>query len=154
MRADGLLLVNARLKIFPLQHLLQCHAAVETDHVFEGHGAEPVAVGHRLRTRGVKNFACLLTVRRRVCEHFFMGEMRPCNGATAGVADHPREIADDENCMVAEVLKLPQFSQNNRVAEMNIRGCRIDPELDAQRPAERKFIAQLIFVNDLRGALF
>ena len=82
-----------------------------------------------------------------------MRQVRPCNGATARVADHSGEIADDENCLVPEVLKLSQFSQNNRVAKVNIRCRRIDAKLDAQRPAERKFIAQFAFVDDLRRTL-
>jgi len=51
-----------------------------------------------------------------------------------------------------EVLKLPKLSQHNRMAKMNIGGRRINAELHAQRPAERKFFAQLVFANNLRRA--
>src|SRR5215475_9670103 len=70
--------------------------------------------------------------------------MRPCNRPTARVSDHSGEIADDENCLMPEVLKLPQFSQNNCVPKVNIRRRRVDPKLDAQ----------FTFIDDLRRAFF
>ena len=149
-----MLLVDPRLEIFALQHLLQRHAAVQANHVFERHRAEPVAVAHRFCARRIENLERLLAISCRVCHHFLMRQMRPRNGAAARVADHSGEIADDENRLVTEILKLPQFSQNNRVPKMNI-GCRrIDPEFDPQRPAEREFFAQFVFADDLRRALF
>ena len=82
-----------------------------------------------------------------------MRQVRPCNGATARVANHSGEIADDENCLVPEVLKLSQFSQNDRVPKVNIRCRRVHPKLDAQRPAERKLLAQFALIDDLRRSL-
>ena len=40
--------------------------------------------------------------------------------ASARVTDHSGEIANDENCLVSKVLKLSQFVQNNRMAEVDI----------------------------------
>ena len=54
---------------------------------------------------------------------------------------------------MAKVLKLSQFSQNNGVTEVNIRGRRIDSELYPQRAAEREFVAQFVFADDLCRAL-
>ena len=48
--------------------------------------------------------------------------------------------------------KLAQFSQNDRVAEMNVRAGRIDPELHAQRPAEGQLLAQLMLADNLGRA--
>ena len=128
MCANGLLLVDARLEVFALQHLLQSHPAVQANDVLKRHGAKPVAVTHRLRARGIKNFECLLAIRCRICDHFLMRQLRPRNGTTARVADHSGEVANDQNGLVAEVLKLPQFSQDNRMAKVNVRGGRIDSE--------------------------
>ena len=55
---------------------------------------------------------------------------------------------------MTQILKLSQFSKNDGVTEMNVRGGRIDSELYAQRPAEGEFVTQLIFADDLRRALF
>ena len=83
-----------------------------------------------------------------------MRQVRPCNGPTAWVANHSGKIADDQNCLVPEVLKLSQFSQNNRVSKVNIRCRRVDPKLDTQRPAQRKLLPQFALIDDLRRALF
>jgi hypothetical protein len=55
---------------------------------------------------------------------------------------------------VTQVLKLPQLSQNNTVAEMNVGGGWIDPQFYAEGAPEREFRAQFILADDLRGALF
>ena len=49
-----------------------------------------------------------------------MRQLRPRHRATAWVTDHSREIADDKNCLVPQVLELPQFSQNDGVSKVNI----------------------------------
>ena len=64
------------------------------------------------------------------------------DGAAARVADHRSEIADDQNRLMTEILKLPQLPEDQRVAEMKIRTGGIDPQFDAQRPAEREFLAR------------
>ena len=154
MGADRVLCFDPRFEIFPLQHLLQRHAAIQANHVFERHGAKPVTVAHCLRALGIKNLKRLLAISRRVCDHFLMRQVRPRNGPTARVANHSGKIADDENRLVPEVLKLSQFSQNNRVPKVNIRCGRVHPKLDPQRPAQRKLLAQFAFIDDLRRALF
>src|SRR5262245_23985072 len=80
--------------------------------------------------------------------------MRTRDRPTARVANHSGKIADDENRLMSKVLKLSQFSQNNGVAKVNIRGGRIDSELYSQPPTQRKLVAQLTFTDDLRRALF
>src|SRR6516164_321392 len=76
--------------------------------------------------------------------------MRTRDRPAARVANHSGKIADDENCLMSKVLKLSQFSQNNRVAKVNIRCGRVYPKLDAQRPAQRKLLAQFALIDDLR----
>jgi hypothetical protein len=53
--------------------------------------------------------------------------LRARGGATTRITDHSREIAYDQNRLVTEVLKLPQLSQNDTVAKMNVGGGWIDP---------------------------
>ena len=54
---------------------------------------------------------------------------------------------------MSEILKLPQLPEDQGVTEMKIRTRRIDAEFDAQRPAEREFLAKLRLADDLRAAL-
>src|SRR5437762_10028919 len=138
MGADRVLFFDSRFEIVALQQLLQSDAAIQTDDVFERHGTKPVTVADRFCAPGIKNLKRLLAISRRVCDHFLMRQMRPCNGSTARVANHSSEIADDENRLMAEVLKLPQFAQTNRVPKVNIRCRRVHPKLDAQGSVQRK----------------
>src|SRR5215471_4125754 len=80
--------------------------------------------------------------------------MRTRDRPATRVANHSGKIADDENRLMSKVLKLSQFSQNNRVAKVNIRCGRVYPKLDAQRPTQRKLLAQFALIDDLRRALF
>ena len=120
MGADGVLFFDSRFEILPLQHLLQRHAAIQANHVFERHDTEPVPVADCFCAFGIKNLECLLAISLRVFGYLLMRQVRPRNGSSARVANHSGKIADDENCLMSEVLKLPQFSQNNRVAKVNI----------------------------------
>jgi hypothetical protein len=78
--------------------------------------------------------------------------MRARRGAAAWIANHPGEIADDENSLVTEILKLAQLAQNDGVTQMNIGRRWIDTEFHAKRPAERELFAKLRFADDLRSA--
>jgi len=49
-----------------------------------------------------------------------MRQLRPGGGATTGIANHSSEITDDENGLVTQILKLPQLSQDDTVAKMNV----------------------------------
>ena len=53
-----------------------------------------------------------------------------------GVADHPGEVADQEDHLVAEVLELPQLVEQHGMAEVQVRRGRVEAGLDAQRTAE------------------
>ena len=62
--------------------------------------------------------------------------MWPRRRTPARIANHRRVIADDENRLMPEFLKLAQLLEYNRVSKMNIGRGRIDTELDAQRSSE------------------
>ncbi len=102
---------------------------------------------------GIEDLEGLFAIRLGVGQHLRARKLRPRDGAAARVADHGRVIADDEDGLVAEILELPELSQNDGVAEMQIRAGRIGPELDAQGPAERELLFQLGGADDLRRAL-
>jgi len=46
-----------------------------------------------------------------------------------GIADHAREVADDDDHLMAEVLEVAQLSQHHRVAQMKIGRGGIEPQL-------------------------
>ncbi len=101
----------------------------------ERHFLEPIAVENGPRPLRIEHLEGLCAVAFGVGQHLFVGELRAGGGATARVADHGGEIADDEDRFVAEVLELTQLSQHERVAEVEVGAGRIDSELDSERPA-------------------
>ena len=115
-----MLVIDPRLEIFALQHLLQRHPTVESNDIFKRHGSKPVAIANGFCPRRIENLKCLLAVSRRIRLDFTVGQLRPRHRATARIANHSSEIADDQNRLMAQLLKLPQFPQNNGVPEMNI----------------------------------
>ena len=92
---------------------------------------EPFAIEDASSVR-IENLDAWAAVAFRVVHHLLVRQLRTCNGTTARIADHRGEIADDEHRLMTQILKLPQLSQNDRVAEMNIRTRRIDAEFYAQ----------------------
>ena len=88
----------------------------------------------RVRLR-IEHLEGLRAVALRIRENLFVGQLRAGGGAAARVADHGGEIADDEDCFVAEVLELTELAQQKHVAEMEIGACRVDSQLDSERPA-------------------
>jgi hypothetical protein len=53
-----------------------------------------------------------------------------------GVADHPGEVADQEDHLVPEVLELPHLVEQHGVADVQVRGGRVEAGLDPQgRPS-------------------
>src|SRR5205085_4808750 len=128
-------------KILPLQHLLKCDPAVQTNDIFVRHRPEPVSVANCLRARWVENLERLLAIGFGIGHHLLMSQMRPGDRSTARIANHSGEITDDENGLVPGVLKLAQFAQNNGVAEVDVRGRRINPKFYSERPAKREFLA-------------
>ena len=72
VRVDGVLIVDACLEIFALQHLLQRHTAVEANDIFERHRPKPVAVADCLRTCGIENLERLFPVGFGICHYLLV----------------------------------------------------------------------------------
>jgi hypothetical protein len=80
----------------------------------------------------------LLDVRQRVGVDLLAGELRASRGAAAGIAHAGGVVADDQHDDVPAVLELAQLAQDDRMAEVDVGRRRVQPELDAQRAAERE----------------
>ncbi len=152
MRADWHALLEALLEILTLHHLLDRDAAVEPDHLLERHDLEPLAIECRARPGGIENLVGLLAEAPRIFHDLIVRKLRARHRPTARVADHRREIADDQHGIVPEILELPQLGERDGEAEMNVRRRRIDSELYRQRAPEPQLLEQLFLADDLRGA--
>ena len=98
---------------------------------------QPLAVAPHLQALGVRveDPQRLLLEGRRVGLDLLRGEHRAQARAPRGVADARGVVADDQHHPVPGVLELAQLAQHDRVAEVDVGRGRVDPELDAQRPA-------------------
>ena len=65
---------------------------------------------------GVEDFKYLLLVSLAVFDHFLPRQGLAGDIFAGGVADHAGEIANQENGLVAQVLKLFQFVQQDGMA--------------------------------------
>src|SRR5207237_8930928 len=98
------------------------------------HLAEPLAVVADLGLVAVENFENLLKVSFRIGLDLLARKRRARFRYARGVANHRREIANQENGGVAQVLKMLQFAHHHGVPEMKIRSRGIHAEINTQRP--------------------
>ena len=77
----------------------------------------------------------LVHVRARVGVDLLAGQHRPRRRAAARVAHARRVVADDQHDGVARVLELAQLLEHDGVAEVDVGGGRVEPELHPQRTA-------------------
>ena len=103
------------------------------------HVAQPdlVAPGRVVADLGplrVQHKACLPEVGLSVLLDLLASERRPRRIAPRGVTDRGREVPDQEDHLVPQVLELAHLVQHHRVAQVQIRRRGIQPQLDAQRP--------------------
>ena len=107
MGTNRLLIIDPSPEILALQHLLQRHTAIQANDVFERHRSKPVTIADGFGARRIQNLECLLTVTCGIRHDFLMGQLRPRGRTAARVANHAREVTDDENRLVTQILKLP-----------------------------------------------
>jgi len=79
-----------------------------------------------------------------------MREMGARRGAAARITDHRGEVADDEDRLVAQFLKLAKLGKAHRVAEMNVGRGGIDSELHPEGTAQREFGGEFLLAENLR----
>ena len=140
MEADFLAGIEPVAEILALEHLLEGDPGVEPQDFLIGHLAEPIPVVHNLGLRFVQNLERLIGVGRGIGQHLRAGQRRARGGAPRGVAHRGGEVADEQHRLMPEQLELAEFFQCHGVAEMDVRGGGIHPELDAQRAAEPEFV--------------
>jgi len=55
-----------------------------------------------------------------VLASLFGRKLRPCFAFAGRIADHGGEVADDQDGFVSEILKITEFAQDYRVAEVQV----------------------------------
>jgi hypothetical protein len=151
-------LVETRTKILALEHPRQPVTRAELHHFLAAQFSEPFVVVTHLGFFLVEDLEHLLQIRFRVLVYLLARQRRARLRLPGGIADHRRKIADQENCSMAQVLKLFEFPQHHGVAQMDIRRRGVHAQIHAQRLARlRRFQQlrlQLFFADNFRDALF
>ncbi len=125
-------------EVVALEHLGDGRGAHQREQLRHRH-VEPLAVEAHLEALGARAPSAPAPGTSRalasICAGSSTGRERR---APARIADPRRVVADDQHDRVPEILELAQLLQHDREAEVDVGRGRVDPELDAQRPAERQ----------------
>src|SRR3989442_1580039 len=132
MDGNGLALVQPRTKIFALQHARETVASAKADYFIAGKLVEPFAVVANFGFFFVEDFENLFEIRFGIRIHLLTGERRASFGLSRGVTNHRGEIANQEDRGVTKILKVFQLAEDYGVSQMDVRGRRINAEVDAQ----------------------
>ena len=85
-------------------------------------------------------------------------ELRPGNASAGGVTDHAREVTDEKDHPMPQVLEVFHFADENRVTQVQI-GCRgVETDLDCQGfsafPGSGELFTQLALVDEINRSPF
>src|SRR5258708_30930180 len=101
------------MKIFTFEQLRNREPGREPDEVFYCKFREPARIEINHGLLWIKNLEDLGFVGFCVAVNFFAREWRTCHGASGGIADHPGEVADEEDDGVTHILKVFELADQN-----------------------------------------
>src|SRR5207237_8355438 len=94
-------------------------------------GPAAVEIEHGLLA--VEDLEYLRFVSLGVRGYLLGGHGRARGGAPGGIADHPREVSDEKDDRVAEVLEVLQLADQDGVAQVDVRRRGVENRLDTNR---------------------
>ena len=130
MHRDGRARLVALGEVISLEHSGHGGLGCQTDHARGAKGLAPLGIAANVRFLGVEHEAGLLEVGLGIGRDVFGGEGRTGGIAAGGVSDERREVADQEDDLVAKVLKLTQLVEHHRVAQVKVWRGRVQAQLD------------------------
>src|SRR5262245_45209993 len=102
----------------------------------------------------VENLEDLFLIGLGVGNDFLFRKLLACLRLAGGISDHSREVTDQKNHLVTEVLKLFHLLDQNRVTQMEIRSRGIEAGLNFERSPSLKLGDELfLWQNFNRTAL-
>src|SRR5690606_24294711 len=122
-------------KVVPLEHSGDRVLCGELDQPDRVHLAHPAGVELETRALRIEDLVDLLGVSLRVRLDLLPGQRRPSRRLTARVADHPREVADQEDYVMAVILAAAHLIEEHGMAEMQGRRGRVEAGRDPERAA-------------------
>src|SRR5258708_29521479 len=157
MQRNWLLGMEALVEVLAFEHLRDRVLRRQAYEIFRGELREPTAVEIHHGFFRTENLENLCLVGLGVLRNLLARQRRSRRRAPCRIADHSREVSDEEDDRVSEILKMLQLAQQHRVPQMQIGRGRIKARLHSEWLArsDRAFElrAQLGFLDDLRRAL-
>ena len=132
VHGDRLLAREALGEIVALEHARDGVLRGELDHARGAERLAPFGVVADLGACGIEHLGRLCVISRGVGLDLLARQRRAHVVAARRVADHRREVADEEDHLVPEVLHLAHLVEDDRVAEMDVGRGGIEAQLDAQ----------------------
>jgi hypothetical protein len=156
VQRDRLVLLEAGAEVDALHHASERVGAREADHAFGAERPQPAAVVVDDRAVAVEHGVHLALIGAGVLLDLAAAELRTGGLLPRGIADHPGEVADQEDHPMSEVLEMPHLAQQHRVTEVQVRRGRVEPGLHHQRLAGARaaleLLAQLRLLDQVDGA--
>src|SRR3990170_4962342 len=121
-------------EVVPLEHPRHRHLRGDPDQLLDRETGEPLGVEPDLGLRWFEDLENLLLVGRSVALDVLPREDHPRLRLPGGVADHPGEVADQEDHLMAGLLEVLELLDEDGVAEVQVRRGGVESRLDAQRP--------------------
>src|SRR5437867_2476007 len=153
--ADRLLIVITLVEIVALEHPGHAVVRAKMDELLGRESVHPAAVEVDEGPLGVQDFEDLPLVRLGVLPHLFLRQRLAGLRDTGRVPNHAGEIADEEDHLMAHMLKVFELVEEEGVPEMEIRRGGIESGLDAERPPlferRRDLVLELLRGDDLDG---
>ena len=134
MDGDGLARGITLAEIIPFQHTRH---SVFGGQLHQASGAEflhPTGIEFDACPARIKDLEDLFFIGCSIPPNLFRRERFARQVLAAGIADHAGKVADEDNRLVAKLLKLAQLVDEHRVAQMQVRSRRVESRLDPQWP--------------------
>ena len=111
--------------IVALHHARHGIARGQLNHAARAERVAPLRVIAHLGAAGVQHQRGLTEVRHRVFFDLLARQRRPGGVAPRRVANHRREVTDQEDHLVTQILQLTQLVQHHGVTQMQVWRCRV-----------------------------
>ena len=134
MHRNGLLRLEALLKVIPFQNLTHRVPAAQRNEPFGAQLGHPAAVEIDHRCFRVEDLEDLLLVGFRIGIDFFSGQLLSSGRSTGRIADQTCEVADQEDDRMPEILKVLHLADQDCVPQMDVRCGRIETGFHLQGP--------------------
>ena len=121
------------LEVAPLEHLRHVVARSEPDQPVGAERAQPAGIEVDHGLVAIEDREDLRFVGLGVGRDFIDRQRRTRLGSAGRIANHSREVADDEDDAMPEILKVLHLANEHGVTEVQVRSGRVETHLHRQR---------------------